>query len=89
MIKNIYRDLKVFNYEEYKGKGYAFYTMDSNNSALSELILVKENVKGYYKIDNGYIVAKHDADNIAKSENAKLGLSEEQAMDIVLTTMGG
>lgn len=93
MIKNIYTNItddyfKTDN-EPFKfDKGYAFHSIDTNNCALAEIVLVKENVKGFYRINNGYFVADYKADEVVKSENAKLGLSEEQAMDIILTTMG-
>tara|TARA_Y100000114_G_scaffold56640_1_gene51841 strand:+ start:210 stop:485 length:276 start_codon:yes stop_codon:yes gene_type:complete len=69
-------------------KGYAFHQIEATHCGLAEIVLVKEDTKGYYRINNGYYVADYDADEFVKSENAKLGLSEEQAMDIILTTMG-
>jgi hypothetical protein len=91
-MKNIYIDTirnpslgSQWRHAEY---GYAFHQIEATHCGLAEIVLVKEDTKGYYRINNGYYVAEHDADEFVKSENAKLGLSEEQAMDIILTTMG-
>ena len=90
-MKNIYTTDYKTDYDRPNidfSKGYAFHQIESTDCGVSEIVLVKENTKGYYRINNGYFVADYKADETVNKENAKLGLSEEQAMDIILTTMG-
>jgi hypothetical protein len=63
-----------------------FHTVETNKDNEKELVAVSKNIKGYFRIDNGYYGESKKIDNLAKELNKNKGYSEKQAMDIIITS---
>ena len=63
-----------------------FHTVETNNDNEKELVIVSKNIKGYFKIDNGYYGNSNTIDKMAAELNKHKGYNEKQAMDIIITS---
>ena len=69
----------------------AFYTVPKNANDF-EIVLVKENIEGYFILDKKspfyFVGSEKLAEDLAKTFNKKYhNLNEKQALDIVITSM--
>ena len=80
----------IKDYEKFKDymliNKCVFHTVETNKDNEKELVVVSKNIKGYFKIDNGYYGESKKIDNLAKELNKNKGYSEKQAMDIIITS---
>ena len=63
-----------------------FHTVETNNDNEKELVIVSKNIKGYFKIDNGYYGNSNTIDKMAAELNKHKGYNEKQAIDIIITS---